>query len=91
MAPRSPKSAPEAPTETTACLSWRRECMLDIKLPPNPDSTYKGPILPANLHQVYLYCCQKCHVLGRNNKSSSLKPSSETSQSGIHNFDRKEC
>ena len=41
--PRSPKRAPEAPTETPFLI--KRE---DNTLPPTPDVTYITPILTAN-------------------------------------------
>lgn len=52
-APKSPKSAPDAPTDmvVSAGLILKH----DSKLPPNPESTYKHPILTAktkNKHQM---------------------------------------
>lgn len=43
MAPNSPKSAPDAPTDMDF---WRWRA--DNKLPPKPEITYKRPILTAN-------------------------------------------
>ncbi|OMP00082.1 Fanconi anemia group A protein isoform 2 [Corchorus olitorius] len=48
MAPNSPKIAPDAPTDTRVCF-FRAAERADIKLPPKPESTYKSPILTANI------------------------------------------
>lgn len=50
IAPKSPKSAPEAPTDMvgfSAGLIFSDES----KLPPNPDTTYKHPIFTAKIHK----------------------------------------
>ncbi|RDX77923.1 DCC family protein, chloroplastic [Mucuna pruriens] len=46
MAPRRPKSAPDAPTDTVFDASSSK-CKIDNKLPPKPESIYKNPILTA--------------------------------------------
>ena len=45
MAPNNPKSAPEAPTDMIGLEGFR--FMVDNKLPPKPERTYKTPILTA--------------------------------------------
>lgn len=42
MAPSSPKRAPEAPTEIVDSMNKP-----ESKLPPIPEITYNGPILPV--------------------------------------------
>ena len=46
MAPRRPKSAPDAPTDTVLDLASCK-CKIDSKLPPIPEIIYKSPILTA--------------------------------------------
>lgn len=50
MAPNSPKSAPEAPTEILSLFPPRQDSML----PPNPAKIYNTPILTAKKFQVII-------------------------------------
>ena len=51
IAPKRPKRAPEAPTDMVGFSAGLR-LIDESKLPPNPESTYKHPILTAK-HQKY--------------------------------------
>lgn len=52
MAPRSPKSAPDAPTDTVFGVEDSLKCKIDNKLPPKPESMYKNPILTAKVQEI---------------------------------------
>jgi hypothetical protein len=65
MAPKSPKSAPDAPTDMVFGTTASLKCKIDNKLPPKPESRYNIPISTANLKRL--------HIKNKDNKEFQLE------------------